>query len=227
MTTSMRLTRAGLSLLLFGIVVTVLPSTGDALAYSGSCTTPGTLSSISISNPDIVGGTSDSGAVFITAAPSNSLTIPVTSNSPYVTVTSPAVINNSANGSYSITTQPVATKTIATLSASYNGGSKSVTLTLLPPTLVSQSVGPYSNPLTLGKTVQYTVTISSPAPAGGLTVPLTDNFPSALAGPSSVTIPAGSMMGTATFTDVYTGGGLGADVTIGAPGLSGYTVWVK
>jgi len=91
----------------------------------------------------------------------------------------------------------VSASTPVTLSASYGGGTRTATLTVIPPVVSSLTL----NPTTVTGGLQNstgTVTLNGPAPAGGALVALSSNNPSVASVPTSVTVPAGAT--TATFT---------------------------
>jgi hypothetical protein len=90
----------------------------------------------------------------------------------------------------------VADNTAVIISASYGGGSRTATLTVLPAVLTSLAL----NPTQVVGGVQAstgTVTLNGPAPAGGAQVALSSNNAAASV-PATVTIPAGAT--SATFT---------------------------
>ena len=96
---------------------------------------PPGVGSIDINPTTIVGGNSSSGTVVLsTGAPFGGALINLSSSNPSVasvpaTVTAPA---NSFVGSFAIATSPVAANTTVTITASYNGTSRSGTLTVTP-----------------------------------------------------------------------------------------------
>ncbi len=130
---------------------------------------------------------------------------------------------------FPIITSVVPTITATTLSATYNGMSKSVLLTLNPlpsPSLASLVLHPTI--VVGGSPSTGTVTLSAVAPAGGATVVLTTSNTSRATVPTSVVIAAGTTSQTFTVSTETTkqlGG-----VTIAAPWL-GVTqtagLWVK
>ncbi len=71
--------------------------------------------------------------------------------------------------------------------------------------------------LAVGATGDLTVSLSAPAPAGGLTVTLTSGNPAIATVTSSVTIPGGATTGTATVTAVSEGS---TNLTASAPGFA-------
>jgi hypothetical protein len=125
-------------------------------------------------------------------APQEGIPATVTSSSPLVKVRSPVTVKG-LGLAFSAETLPVEANTDVTLTAALGQTRKSVTVTLAPAPFDPGSwdlSGPYG--LVGGQTANYTVTISNPAPEGGLKVDLTDeNHVPQVHLPSEVTIPAG------------------------------------
>jgi hypothetical protein len=93
-----------------------------------------------------------------------------------------------------VTTTVVKAQVTANIKAIYQGLSQSVALTVNPATVLSVSLSPAS--LTGGANSTGTVTLTGPAPAGGLTVKLSSSSTKATV-PPNVTVAAGKT--TATF----------------------------
>ena len=137
----------------------------------------------------IVGGTTDLGVVMM-AAPlgSNSATISLSSTGQ---ITIPPSVNVSAHDYKS--TFPIAAKVVtntakATITATYANVTKTVNLSIVPPSL--SSISTLLNTVSNGDSVYGTVTISGPAPAAGYKVALTSNAKEVQV-PSVVTIAGG------------------------------------
>ena len=110
-------------------------------------------------------------------------------------VTIPAGSNSTT---FTITTHAVTERQTVTILAS-RGYTAFVTLELLPPGAVtSLTLNPTS--IAGGSTSQGTVTVSTPAPAGGTVVALSSHDTNAATVPASVTVPAGSTSATFTVT---------------------------
>ena len=90
---------------------------------------------------------------------------------------------------------PVSATTSVTITASYGGVIRTAILTVYAPTLSSLSLNPTS--VRGGQTSQGTITLTGPAPAGGVVVTLSSNRSSATV-PASVTVAANQE--SATFT---------------------------
>jgi len=108
-------------------------------------------------------------------------------------VTVPA---GASTATFKVPTNPVATSSSGSVTASYGGVSKTLALTVRPIRAKTLTLSP--NPVTGGTTVSATVALECAAPEGGLVVSLSSGN-SAVAAPttSSVTIPAGAT--TASF----------------------------
>jgi hypothetical protein len=110
-------------------------------------------------------------------------------------------------GGFNVFTTQVTTQTVVTISVSGGGVTLSATLTVTPDaappppppaTLSSFSVNPTS--VTGGNPSTGTVTLSSPAPAGGTVVNLGSNQPGAASVPTNVTVAAGATSANFTIT---------------------------
>src|SRR5947209_7005172 len=123
------------------------------------------------------------------------------SNTSVATVpASVTVPGNATSATFTVSTSPVSTTTSVTISGSYNGTTLSASLTITPPppTLTSLTLNPTT--VTGGPLGSSTgrVTLSAPAPSGGVVVSLSSSNPSVASVPASVFIPAGAT--SATFT---------------------------
>ena len=114
-----------------------------------------------------------------------------TSTSPTLTIP-----EGSASAITTIGTVAVGGATNATISASWNGATKSALLTIYPTTLKLISIAPAS--IRGGLPVTGTVTLTIAAPTGGANVLLASNN-AALTVPSVLTVPGGALSRSATF----------------------------
>ena len=157
-----------------------------------------TLTGLSLNPASVIGGSSSTGTVTLAApAPAGGLVISLSDTSKSDTIpASVTIAAGSSSATFAITTKAVKAVTSANISAAYNGVSKTAVLTLNPAvTLTGLSVSP--SHIESGDSSNGTITLSGPAPAGGVAVLLKSN--SSVAGiPVSVTVPAGSSR--ATFT---------------------------
>ena len=171
------------------------------------------LSAVSVNPTTVIGGTSSTGTVTLTAAaPTSGISVTLSSNSASATVP-PTVTVTSGNSSatFTVTTTGVATTTAASIGASYNSVNKSATLTINPPALSAISLNPTS--VTGGSPSTGTVTLTGPAPTGGIPVTLSSNNASATV-PPTVTVTSGNS--SATFTVTTTGVATTTAASIGA-----------
>ncbi|MEJ5295120.1 MAG: S8 family serine peptidase [Fimbriimonadales bacterium] len=171
-------------------------------AGGGGGTTP-SLSNLTLNPSTVVGGNSSTGTVTLTAAaPSGGFTVQLSSSNPSVasvpgSITVPA---GQSSASFTIATQQVSSTTQVTITASAGSVSRQATLTINPPSgsvsLESLTISPTS--VWGGSSATGTVTLSAPAPAGGVVVQLRSSNSGAASVPSSITIPAGQR--SASFT---------------------------
>jgi hypothetical protein len=135
---------------------------------------------------------------------------------------------------FTVKTKVVASQTSATITGTLGMGSASAILTINPPTLVSVTLKPTT---VIGLTASTgTVTLSGPAPTGGMVVKLSSNQ-SAATVPASVTIAAGGSHATfavktvavaattvATITASLNGVSDSAKLTVNPPALTSLTL---
>jgi len=175
------------------------------LGWNPTPSDPPALSSISVNPSTVAGSMSATGTVTLTSpAPAEGISVALASTSIAIsvpiTVTVPA---NTSTASFSVTTKPVGGVTTGSISASYNGMTKSTTVTVKPPTLTALSVSPST--VVGGATVIGTVTLSAPAPAGGVLVTLQSSKPAKVIPPSSVIVPAQATSATFSISTVIPG----------------------
>ncbi len=201
---------AGASSVSFIGTAGVLPANQSATI---TATLNGTLQSITLTlvaqtlvsalacNPTSVNsGASTSCTVTLSqAAPSGGSTVALSSNNTALPVSASVTVPaNSTSAAFSATVGAIATNQSATVTASLSGSSQTTTVNLVAPTLVSALA---CNPATLdaGASSTCTVTLSAPAPTGGVTVSIAANA-AALTVPAALNVPAGSSTGTFTAT---------------------------
>ena len=161
-----------------------------------------TLTALSINPASVVGGNSATGTVTLSAAaPAGGMVVTLSDNSAAATVPASVTVPAGAtSATFAITTTSVTAATSATISATAGGVTRSATLAVNPAaaavTVSGVSLSPAS--VTGGNTSQGTVTLSGPAPSGGMVVTLASNNTAAATVPASVTVPAGAT--SATFT---------------------------
>lgn len=110
-------------------------------------------------------------------------------------------VNSGQNeGVLTIQTVAVPTADVTSVQARMNGTNARAMLTVLPPRLSSLTLAP-SNPRG-GTSSTGTVTLTGPAPAGGMAVKLLSAKPNVAGVPSSITVPAGATTATFTITTI-------------------------
>ncbi len=182
------------------ILTVTITATYNTVSNSGQLTlAPAgqvSLSSVSVNPVSVATTLTATGTVTLSApAPSGGSVIYLwTNGSPAfvpVSITIPAGANT---GTFPVTTNWLSTATQGTITAFYNGFSKTTTITVTPaPTLLSVSVS--AQTFSGGMTALGTVTLTEPAPAGGLLVYLwTSGSPTFV--PISITVPAGALAAT-------------------------------
>lgn len=176
---------------------------------SGPATQPATLSAFTLNPTAVVGGTTSKGTVTLSApAPSGGAAVSLTSSNSAVAKVpaSLTVAGGGTSGSFTVTTSPVTTATGVQFNAAYSGAIVSATLTVQPatvpppppsaPSLASLVLAPST--IRSFSSSQGTVTLSGPAPAGGMLINLSSSNTSVAAVPSGVMVAAGA--NSATFT---------------------------
>jgi hypothetical protein len=162
---------------------------------------PAALSAVSVSPTTVTGGTSAQGTVRLTAAaPAGGAGVSLASSNPGAASVpaSVTIAGGATSATFAVTTTSVTANTATTLTASYDGTSRTATLTVAPPppaaSLSALSLSPAT--VTGGASSTGTVTLSSGAPSGGAVVSLASSHTSAATVPSSITIGAGATSAT-------------------------------
>jgi hypothetical protein len=158
---------------------------------------PPALKSFTLNPTTVVGGASSTATVTLTGpAPSGGAFITLSDNSAATqTPASVTVQSGATTATVSIGSTAVSASTVSTVSATYSGATLQATVTVNPPALNTFTL----NPTTVvgGNSFTGTVTLTGPAPTGGVIVTLSDNSSSAQT-PATVTVAAGAT--SATFT---------------------------
>jgi len=181
----------------------------------GPAPAPATLGSLDLNPSSVIGGSSSSGTVVLsTGAPFGGALINLASSNPAVASVPATALAaaNSFTALFAVTTSAVATSTPVTITASYNGTSRTATLTVLPdgplPGLQSVAV---NSPAPSNNSTQGAVFLASAAPPpGGATVAISSSHPGLAIVPAFVTVFPGntfvsfsiSTTSTSTTTDV-------------------------
>ena len=159
------------------------------------------LSSISVSPTTVVGGNASQGTVTLTsAAPSGGAMVTLSSNSTS-TATVPASITVAAgttSGTFTVSTVPVTASTPVAITGAFGGAIRNAALTVAPQpapaALSAVAVNPTS--VTGGTSAQGTVTLTSAASAGGLSVSLSSSNTAVATLPASVAVAQGATSAT-------------------------------
>lgn len=192
---------------------------------------PPGLGSIDINPTTIAGGNASSGTVVLsTGAPFGGAVINLSSSNPGV-ASVPATVTaaeSSFVGLFTIATSPVAANTTVTITATYNGTSRSGTLTVTPvgaPQGFLSSLA-VASPITGGSTGQGSVLLGAVAQTDSV-VSLSSSNSSIASVPSTVTVPAANQVAaftvstsavststTVTITATFNGGTRTATLTV-------------
>jgi hypothetical protein len=173
----------------YGGVVKTAPLTVAPIALSAVTLTPAsTAGGNNVTGNAILNGPAPSGGAVVTLSDNIAAT-----NVP-ASVTIPA---GASSRTFTITTAIVSANQSGSVTATYNGVSKSAALTIRPTALLSVTLNPAS--VAGGNNVTGTATLDGPAPAGGAVVTLSDNLTTATT-PASVTIAANARSATFTIT---------------------------
>jgi hypothetical protein len=209
-------------------VVAAFVVSGCADTTTTTAPTVVALASIVLSTTSVLGGTSVTGVLTLTGlAPTDGAVVTLASSTTTVTVPASVTIPAGSNSlSFPITTTSVAASSVIT--ATYTGTSQTATLVTTVVTVSAlQSIFLSSVVSMSGVPVQGTVTLTAPAPPGGLSVALASSSPSATV-PASLLVPFGNTVQTfqvdigapatptsATITASYSGVARSAALTIG------------
>ena len=197
------------------------------------------LSSLTFDVTNVSGGASATGTVTIAnPAPASGYVVTLSSSSDKVTIpASVTIAAGQTSATFQATTVAVASDVTSTITASANGVDKTSNLTVTAPGIATFAISPTS--VSGGDTAMATLTISDPAPVGGLTIALSSN--NAAAGvPASVTVAAGETVATfdvttsqtntdalATVEATLNGVSSTADITVLSTALSSLTLDVS
>ncbi|HWY08855.1 MAG TPA: hypothetical protein VNY24_18485, partial [Candidatus Acidoferrales bacterium] len=178
------------------------------------------LSSLTANPTSVVGGNSSTGTVTLSGlAPAGGAQVALSSSNTTAArvPASVTVAAGASSATFTVSTSVVSASTAVTISATYGGVTRSASLAVKPvpppaPTLTSLTLNPTSVVGGL-QSSRGTVTLSAPAPAGGVQVTLSSSNGAASV-PSSVFIPAGA--GSASFTVNTSGVLMSTSATISA-----------
>lgn len=164
---------------------------------------PAALASVSLNPATVQGGSTAAATVTLTAAAPSGGAVVSLSSSNTAAVTVPATVSVPAGASSAaatVSTSPVTASTTSVLSATYNGLTRTTTITVTPPPPPSTTT---LDSITLDPSTVQTGTVQSSAtlffsavtPSGGAFVTLSSSNTSVATVPPNVTIPANSSTG--------------------------------
>ncbi len=203
---------------------TIAPNAGRLNVYralqavsDGGGSTP-RLSSLSLNPARVVGGNRVVGTVNLTApAPEGGMLVRLSHNGATRTAILPNFVSvpaGATQATFTIQTQRVPRETTLVVRATAGDVERTATLTIVPESAVTlQSLTISPTTVVGGQSATGTITLTAPAPSGGLTVQLRSSSARASV-PSTVTVPAGAT--SANFTIRTTSGGIVTTVTITA-----------
>ena len=157
------------------------------------------LSSITLNPTSVTGGNSSTGTVILSGpAPTGGTQVTLASSNTAAAgvPASVTVAAGASSATFTVSTSAVASSTTVTISATYGGATKSAPLNVTPappppPALTSLSLNPAS---VVGgvQSSTATVTLSGPAPSGGVLVTLSSSNTAAATVPFYVIVPTGA-----------------------------------
>lgn len=157
------------------------------------------IAGLAIQPQKLPGGSSATGTVKLNGVTATDTVIDVTSSDGAATIAGQVVVPaGGTSTTFTIDTIPVAVDIPATITASYNNSMASLTMTVRAPALASLGFSPKL--VVTGQHTTLTVTLATPAPAGGLVVPIAYVNGATLGNPTAdIVVPAGSTTGSAVF----------------------------
>jgi len=182
--------------------VSVSAALGTSFMTATLTVNPAALMSLTLSPTFVTGGTGSVGTLVLSGpAPPSGLTVTLmSSNTSAATV--PASFNiagGASSGTFNVTTLAVSAGANVNITATLpSGASSTVPMTVVAPVVVSLSFMPTN--AVMGQVTTGTVTLTGPAPAGGLQVTLHSGNTTALPVPANVTVAANSTSQTFSAT---------------------------
>jgi hypothetical protein len=174
-------------------------ATGTNVALPGCTVTAAALSAVALSPSSVQGGASSTATVTLTAsAPAGGAVVSLTSsNTAAATIAASATVPAGAtSATTSVATSAVSSNTTSVISATYNGLTRTASLTVTAPappapnaTLDTVSLSPAS--VQGGSSSSTTVTLTANAPAGGAVVSFSSSNPSVATVPATMIVPEG------------------------------------
>lgn len=180
---------------------------------------PIALKSLTVSPANVTGGVSATGKITLNApAPSGGKTVALSSDNGVAGIPATATVAEGAStASFTITTTPVDADVLVGISATYAGLTKNSALTVKEPIIKSVQLHPAS--VIGGVSSSGTITLSGPAPSGGVSISLAGNDAS-VSLPSSLIIPEASNSGTFPLTTTAVANDVAVSITATVEGSS-------
>jgi hypothetical protein len=159
------------------------------------------LTGLSVSPTSVTGGNGSTGTVTVSGnIPAGGITIQLSDNSAFASV--PASVNvpqGQTSATFPISTSAVTSTQVAQITATFEGVNRNANLTINPEAAVSLTAFSIAqSSVNESHNATGTVTLSGPAPTGGVVVSLTEVGTNVLNLPASVTVPAGSSTANVT-----------------------------
>jgi hypothetical protein len=177
------------------------------------------VASVQVSPVTVLGSQSAVGRVNLTTpAPDGGLVVDLTSSNTNVIV--PATVRVAAGetfAAFDVQTKSVTAQAVATITATFNGASKTTTLSVNA--LVLQNLTVSATSVTGGNVLTATVTLSAPAPTGGVSVALASNN-AVVTVPATVAVAAGQTTATVDIMTVAVTSNTNVTVTASLLGVS-------
>ena len=177
------------------------------------------VASVQVSPTTVLGSQSVVGRVNLTTpAPDGGLVVDLTSGNSNVIV--PATVRIAAGetfATFDVQTKSVTAQVVATVTATFNGASRTTTLTVNA--LVLQNLSVSSSTIIGGNGLTATVTLSAPAPTGGVSVVMSSNN-AAVAVPATINVAAGQTTATLDITTVAVANNTSVTLTATLLGVS-------
>ena len=165
------------------------------LGYNPSPADSVVLNSLTLTPASVIGGQSATGVVSLTGpAPTTGAVVNLASvNSAANVPSSVTVAAGASSASFPITTASVSATTFGNISASYAGVTKTTNLTVQPaPLLALSSLTLNPSSVSGGSSATGTVTLTVPAPVGGIVIALSSSNPTKAPVPATIAVNAGA-----------------------------------
>jgi WD40 repeat protein len=175
--------------------------------------------SLILDSDRVVGGCQQvSGRVTLTGPARGGTVITLSSSNPGVVPSVQIPMRSGAvDASFGVVTGATAAVQWTSLSASYNGTAKRVSLAVRPMGAVQVAIQP--GQVTGGQPASGQITIPCPAGPSGLAIPLSSSSPSVTV-PASVLVPAGATMATFPIASAPVSAAVTATISAGPPGAT-------